>query len=91
LIEEVTHWSISKFRPGTDVVGTLQSVWTVLKSTKPVAITAATAREPKNKAVLVEEPLLPNQWVSAWVNSLGTGSFHVVDDEGVTEGSRLVL
>jgi hypothetical protein len=65
------------------------------------AVTAATAREPKDKEVAVEEEptILPNQWVSfsaepssaldrvsAWVNNIGTGtSFHAVDEEDVTE------
>ncbi|TVU48112.1 hypothetical protein EJB05_07737 [Eragrostis curvula] len=59
-------------------------------------VTAAT-REPKNKEVAAEEEEeepIPNQWVafsaeasssldrvSAWVNSLGNGSFHAVDEE----------
>lgn len=50
----------------------------------------------KNKGVAVEEDPIPNQWVafsaeaspldrvSAWVNSLGNGSFHAVDDGDVT-------
>jgi hypothetical protein len=59
----------------------------------------------KNKGVVVveepEEDPVPNQWVafsaeaspldrvSAWVNSLGDASFHVVDEEDATEhGAR---
>uniref|UniRef100_A0A0A9DKS2 Uncharacterized protein n=1 Tax=Arundo donax TaxID=35708 RepID=A0A0A9DKS2_ARUDO len=60
------------------------------------AVTVATA-DAKDKEVAVEGEPIPNQWVafsaeassldrvSAWVNSLGNGSFHAVDEEDVTE------
>ncbi|OEL33021.1 hypothetical protein BAE44_0005963 [Dichanthelium oligosanthes] len=59
------------------------------------AVTVATADKAKGKEAAVEEDPIPNQWmafsaeassldrVSAWVNSLGDGSFrvHAVDEE----------
>ncbi|KAL6645228.1 hypothetical protein ACP70R_016836 [Stipagrostis hirtigluma subsp. patula] len=61
------------------------------------AVTAATA-DAKNKELAVEEEPIPNQWVafaaeaspgdrvSAWVKSLGNGSFHVAgEDDDATE------
>ncbi|PWZ53911.1 Dynein assembly factor 1, axonemal [Zea mays] len=60
----------------------------------------ATADDAKEKGVAVEEegPRVPTQWVafsaeaspldrvSAWVNSLGNGSFHAVDEDGGATG-----
>ncbi|RCV46160.1 hypothetical protein SETIT_9G510400v2 [Setaria italica] len=58
------------------------------------AITVATADAKDKDAAAVEEDPIPSQWVafsaeasspldrvSAWVNSLGDGSFHAVDEE----------
>jgi hypothetical protein len=54
---------------------------------------AVTAADAKNKGVAVEADPIPSQWVafsspldrvSAWVNSLGNGSFHAVDEGDAT-------
>lgn len=56
----------------------------------------AVTADAKNKGVVVEADPIPNQWVafsaeaspldrvSAWVNSLGNGSFHAVDEGDAT-------
>ncbi|RLN17419.1 uncharacterized protein C2845_PM02G34960 [Panicum miliaceum] len=57
----------------------------------------AVTADAKGKKAAAEEDPIPNQWVafsagasplervSAWVNSLGDGSFHAVDEEDATE------